>query len=279
MPHPGEYPPPKHVHRDLRLALEHGADGSNRGWMPVVPEILTPWGSLHAGAIAVLIDVVAAGLSLRAVAPDWIATADLTLYLTENRPSTPGAEIEARGHLLRRGRTRAVCAVDVIDATGAMLGAATLSFAVLPHRNGNLVANAGQRPPERTSLAIDGSGLTAPWSDYLGISVAGTTDGSAEVPLSDHVLNSFGSLQGGVLAALASASAESAVAATHGAPGETVALQVTYLAGVRGGPARATAEVVASERNRCCTRVGVIDDDNGRLCAIASIGVPTSTRT
>jgi len=273
-----QYPPQKHVHRDLRLALENRADGSGRGWLPVVPEILTATGSVHAGAVAVLVDVLAAGLTVRAVAPDWLATADLTLHLVETGPVEPGTEIEARARVLRRGRTTVVAGVDVVDRTDVLLGTATMTFAVLPRRDGNPVVDTGPTSFPRVSLAIDGSGLHAPLLDELGISVTDAAGGSVEVPLSDFVRNSLGSLQGGVLATLACVSAEQAVGASCGARRDAVDLHVTYLAAARRGPVRATADVLTVEQDWGWARVAVVDGDDGRLCAIARVTAASSGR-
>jgi len=271
-----QYPPTRHVHRDLRLAIEYCADGSGRGWLPVVPEILTASGSVQAGAIAVLVDVLAAGLTVRAVAPDWLATADLTLHLVGTGPVEPGVEIEATARMLRRGRTTVVATVDAYGHARALLATATMTFAVLPRRDGNPVVDTGPSSFPRVSLALDGSGLHSPLLDELGASVTDAATGSAELPLGDFVRNSLGALQGGVLATLACVSAEQAVGASAGSPRNTVDLQLTYLAPARHGPVRATAEVVATQSDWGWARVEVSDGDQGRLCAIARVTVASA---
>ena len=76
------YPPDRHLLRDLRLSFDHGdEENTSRAWMPVVPELCTAGGSVRAGALATLVDVIGGGLAARVAHPDWIATADLTLHL------------------------------------------------------------------------------------------------------------------------------------------------------------------------------------------------------
>lgn len=272
-----EYPPQRHVHRDLRLALEHAADGSGRAWLPVTPEILTDGGAVRAGVLAVLVDVLAAGLALRAVSPDWVATADLTLHLAGAPLCGDSGEVEAGARVLRRGRTTVVCEVEVLDGLGAPAGIGTMTFAVLARRDGNPEAGTPAGGFPRTSLAVDGSGLRGPVLDELGITVADGASGDVRVPLADFVRNSLGSLQGGVLATLACVSAEEAISAARGARVDAVDLQVTYLAAAREGPAHATAEVLASGPGWGSARVEVLDGPCGRLAAIARVTAAAAT--
>ncbi len=65
-----------------------------------------------------------------------------------------------------------------------------------------------------------------------------------ELPLSDYVVNSLGSIQGGMMAAAADAAAEQAVRSAYGAPVESLDLQITYLALAKVGPVRSRARVL-----------------------------------
>ncbi len=76
------YPPVRHLLRDLGLSFEHGADGTSRASLPVVPEICTDDGAVRAGVLATLVDCIGGGLAAVAAQPGWIATADLTLHVT-----------------------------------------------------------------------------------------------------------------------------------------------------------------------------------------------------
>ena len=77
--------------------------------MPVVPELCTADGSVRAGALATLVDVIGGGLAATVAHPDWIATADLTLHLvgaaTQRIGRGAGARRARRAHDRRdRGR-------------------------------------------------------------------------------------------------------------------------------------------------------------------------------
>ena len=78
--------------------------------MPVVPEICGEDGSVRAGALTTLVDVIGGGLAASTAHPNWIATADLTLHLTA--AATEGV-VEARARVLRAGRTTVVLEVDL----------------------------------------------------------------------------------------------------------------------------------------------------------------------
>ena len=108
------YPPDHHLLRDLRFSFEHDADGRrSRAWMPVVPELCTDTGHARIGALATLVDVIGGGLAAGAAAPDWIATADLTLHVVH--AARPGSVVEARAEVLRSGRTTVVIEVELVD--------------------------------------------------------------------------------------------------------------------------------------------------------------------
>src|SRR6266849_4086346 len=95
------YPPDRHLLRDLRLQFEHSDDATSHAWMPVVPEVCADDGSVRAGALATLVDVIGGGLAATAAQPDWIATADLTLHVTGAAAS---GSAEARGRVAHAGR-------------------------------------------------------------------------------------------------------------------------------------------------------------------------------
>src|SRR5215813_7490283 len=121
------YPPERHLLRDLRLAFEHQDAGASRAWMPVVPELCADDGSVRAGALATLVDVIGGGLAAQAAQPDWIATADLTLHVTD---AVAGGTVEARARVAHAGRTTVVIEVSLHgdDAgDGGEIGLATMS--------------------------------------------------------------------------------------------------------------------------------------------------------
>src|SRR5258705_13283013 len=95
------YPPDRHLLRDLQLEFDHSDGTTSLAWLPVVSELCTDDGSVRAGALATLVDVIGGGLAATTAQPDWIATADLPLHLV--RPATTGrGAAQARG--VRPGR-------------------------------------------------------------------------------------------------------------------------------------------------------------------------------
>jgi len=253
------YPPEHHLLRDLRFTFEHDDDARrSRAWMPVVPELCTEHGHARAGALATLVDVIGGGLAANAAAPDWIATADLTLHLVRGAPA--GAVVEARGEILRAGRTTVVMEVALVDDAAREVGLATMSFSVLPRRDTNpdIGAVRGTGP---STMAVGDSRLEQPLFDAMGARVVDAVHGVLDVPVSEWSRNSMGAMQGGVVAMVSEFAAEAALRAASGEPLVVVDLQLTYLGFGRVGPVRTHAEVVGLDpaAGRGAARVDLAD--------------------
>ena len=260
------YPPQQHVLRDLRAEFEQRGDGLGYGWLPVVDFIRNPSGSVHAGVVATLVDLLGGGLAATTVAPDWIATADLTLHLL---PRPAGDEVEGVARVLRAGRTTAVIEVDLRDSFGP-LGLATMSFARLVRRDDNPQVPA-PGTAGRGTLALPDSRLTRPVVDQIGFSVVDASVGEIELPVTPYIGNTLGAVQGGVVATAIVVATDAIAGAKAGAPVETVDLQVTYLSLVKAGPLRTVAHLVDANT----ADVSVVDA-NGRV-ATAATAVAVST--
>ncbi len=265
---PEDYPPAQHVLRDLQLTVEHDPNGTARAWIPAPPEIRNLSGSVRAGALAVLVDVVGGGLAAVAARPDWIATADLTLHLL---PVPVEGEVEARGRVLRAGRTTVVVEVELADTAGGSLGVATMTFAVLPRRDSNLtVDQAGI--VSRVSFAVEQSRFASDFHDQVQLTVVDAGAGVTELPLRDYVRNSMGAVQGGIVAAGADAAAEHTLADACGGPVEVVDLQISYLALVKQGPMRTTATVLDAQPAFGSAHVEIVDGGaDARLTTVARV--------
>jgi uncharacterized protein (TIGR00369 family) len=249
------YPPEHHLLRDLALEVEHRADGTSAAWLTVVPELLDDTGAVRAGVFATIVDMIGGGLSAQTAAPNWIATADLTLHLVGR--ATRGT-VEAVARVLRAGRTTVVIEVSLRSVDGP-LGIATMTFSVLPRRDDNPVLNLTPAAP-RTSLVLPGSGFRAPLLAELGVTVVDAAAGVVEVPVIDYSRNSMGALQGGIVALAIDVAAEQALRAACGTPVRVSDVQVTYLAFVRG-TLRTSTEVVAASPGFGTALVDVIDVD------------------
>jgi uncharacterized protein (TIGR00369 family) len=262
------YPPEQHVLRDLRVEFEQRADGLGYGWLPVDGFVRNPSGSVHAGVLATLVDLLGGGLAATTVAPDWIATADLTLHVL---PRPAADEVEGVARVLRAGRTTAVIEVELRDAVGA-LGIATMSFARLIRRDENPVV-----PPPgssgRGTLASAGSRLTEPIVDRVGFAVVEASAGIVELPLTPYVGNTLAAVQGGVVATAVAVATDAIVGAKSGVPVETVDLQITYLSLVKDGPLRTSAHLVDPRT----ADVSVLDAIGRVATAATAVAVPAPT--
>ena len=241
----GGYPPTRHFLSDLRMEAEVTSESSARVRIPVTPFITGADGGVRAGVLATLVDVVGGSAALRSLHPDWMATADLTLQVL--RPAT-GPSVEARAVVLRRGRTTLVVealvfdvgadGTDMADAAGVVspVAWASMTFAVLPGREATSRGDVSADLPVRWSMA--GEGLEGPVADVLGISVDDGPAGLVSLPVHEYLRNSFGAVQGGVMALLGEVAAAEALGAAVGAGSEPVVtdLQVAYLALGRVGP-------------------------------------------
>ncbi len=256
------YPPEVHVLRDLALEVQHTASES-RAWMPVNDFMRNEAGRVRTGLLTVLVDAICGGLAASTAAPDWIATADLTLHVT--RP-IEGDELEAVARVARAGRTTVVLEAAVV-AAAAPVAVATLTFSVLTRRAGNPVM-----PPRDDS---EDAGRRATFLGAAGVFTAdayetiGFVDhggGTVELEPSAYVVNSLGGVQGGVLGALVDASACSALG-----PGfELVDLHLVYLALARRGPIRAASEAWTIDGDHGTVAVDVHDLGAGRQTTVAT---------
>ena len=268
------YPPDRHLLRDLRLSFEHPGDGTSRAWMPVVPELCTDDGSVRAGALATLVDVVGGGLAATAAQPDWIATADLTLHVVG--AATSGS-VRAAARVAHAGRTTVVIEVELRDHAGAEIGLATMSFARLPRRDGNPDIRTATTEP--STMALPGSQLESSLLDMLSARVVDASRGELEAPIGEWSLNSLGAMQGGAVATIIDAAAETAIRAATSEPLVVTDLQITYLALGRVGPVRTRAEVISAARGHAAARVELVDAGAGsRVTALARVVATTSLR-
>jgi uncharacterized protein (TIGR00369 family) len=254
------YPPRQHVLRDLRVEFEQQADGTGRAWLPVTEFVRNPSGAVHAGVLATLVDLMGGGLAAATVAPDWIATADLTLHVL---PRPAGDEVAGASRVLRAGRTTAVIEVDLRDEAGA-LGIATMSFARLPRRADNPVLPT-PGTVGRGTMALPDSHLTEPIVDRLGFSIVDAPSGAVELALDSYIVNTLGAVQGGIVATAAVVAADTIVGSNAGNTVEVCDLQITYLALVKAGPLRTAARLIDPN-----TADVSILDATGRVTTVAT---------
>jgi uncharacterized protein (TIGR00369 family) len=288
----GDFLTSRHFLSDLGMEAEVTSESSASVRIPVTPHVLGPDGGVRAGVLATLVDVVGGSAALRTLQPDWMATADLTVQTA--RPAA-GPFVEARATVLRKGRTTLVVEAlvvdvaadgsDVVDAAGVPAPAAwaTMTFAVMAGRTGAPMRDVSADLPVRWSMA--GGALEAPVVDTLAISVEDAAAGQVSLEVREYVRNSFGAVQGGVMALLAEVAATEMLGAASGSAGSSMVvtdLQVAYLALGRVGPivTRSTRLDAGAGPERGSVVVELIDQGAGdRLTTVVNVGTRPAGRS
>ncbi len=256
------YPPDHHILRDLRVSLTFQGQGRAVIRAPIVPEIRSPDGSLQVGAVATMIDVLAGALTVRAVYPDWIATASLSVHLA-GRPTFD--TIAAAGKVMRAGRTMAIIDADIReegrgpDGPTKSIGTAMITYSRLPRREDTPELEPDLEVSETVDFGIEGSGLKRPYRDAAGVRVLDEKAGVVELKMKEYVRNSVRVLQGGMIAVLADTAGELAAGAAAGKGMTTKDLAVQYLSQGKKGPFQTRTRVLRTTDDTALTRVEVID--------------------
>lgn len=255
--------------------MEDTGSSAARAHLRLVPEVFAA-GRLDPGPLLVVTDVVAGLLVGRVIAPDWMATAQLALHLT-NPPTDPATRAAteqpidpadgAVGELMvdaavrRAGRTTIVVDAALSSADGARShGDAQLTFVRLPRREGNLdIADTPVRHGERVSMALADSGLRAPYAQAIGLEYVDGTPEATQLAVTPYVQNSFGAVNGGVVASLAASAAVRTAEGLLGGDACALDIAVTYLSQGRAGPLRAHATVLRRTGPTVLCRVEVTD--------------------
>jgi uncharacterized protein (TIGR00369 family) len=254
---------------DLSMQAEVTSESSARVRIPVTPQIIGPDRGVRAGILAVLVDVVGGSAVLRSLVPDWMATADLIVQVVQ--PAV-GPYVEARATLLRRGRTTLVVEALVFNVDddrvtsdgsidsgepGPLVAWATMTFAVLPSNGRAVPESIFSELPHQ--WALTGPGLDGPIDQVLGISVDDAAAGRISLPVHEYLHNSFGAVQGGVMAMLGEVAAAEMLrsADPEGRIPVVTDLQVAYLALGKVGP--------------IVTRTTLLDDGTGATGANAVV--------
>lgn len=268
---PPSYPPADHLLRDLGLWMSWHPGPTVRGGIGLSGRVTNPSGSVAAGALSVLVDLVGGGVAIVAARPHGIATADMALHLT-GRPAHHPPEAEAR--ILRAGRSTVVVEAEVRSG-GELVARADLTFMVLLRPD----AVAGTDPFESDEqagsvfdLSTASGGLPLPYREALGLRVLDRGSGELEIDIEEYLHNSFGALQGGAVVSMLDAAAEHALSEASGRPMETLDMHVTFLALGREGPVRSRARVLGSGPGWGTARADLRDDGrDGRLMALADV--------
>ena len=254
--------------RDLALTVEHHEDGTSVGQLPVADALLDDHGRVRCGILATLVDAIGGGLAAYAAAPGWIATADLDLELTNAPTDVPA--IDAVGRVLRAGRSTVVIAVDLV-AGSAALGAATMTFAVLPRRATNPVMPVDRTTGPQSFISGPARGFAGSALDAFGVRTIDSAAGQVELQPNDYVENSLGAVQGGVVATIVERAAELALSHAAGRAMAPVGIMLNYLALAREGPIRSVVEVLGVNPTWGSARVELFDAGADRRTTVGRV--------
>lgn len=272
---PSAYPPHHHVLRDLDVEFDVvGATGRRAH--------LGPGSAGSFGAVATVVDVLGGSLCLQVVAPDWIATSTLTMRCAD-LPDDAGLVVDAQ--LLRAGRRHVSVEATLrsaggIGGSGAVLGDALIGFTRLERREDNLDLAAQQAEPGsrfRFDRLVDAP--PTPFDAGVGVVVVDAARGVTETPVVPYVRNSFGAVNGGVVAAIATRAATVAAQAAGSTDVRVTAVEMHHLGQGREGPVRTRADRVTDDGDRSLWRVEMVDagllDDGGspRVMAVAHVAL------
>jgi len=272
----GDYPPLHHMLRDLLISVEFQEKTRCVVRAPVVPEICTDRGGVHVGVVGTLVDVLGATLAIRALYPDWIATAGLSIYTI--RPAKSGT-IVASGTVIRAGQSINVIDVDISEESSSSthpssaIGSAIMTFSRLPRRKDTIEVEVDS--VNGVTFAVEGAGLSRRYLDEVGLRILDDTAGIVEIKMTEYVRNSFGAIQGGIVALLADIAGQCAARAATGQPLITKDLTIHYLSQGKVGPFRTRARMLRQTNDTALTRVEVVD--RGANDRLLMVGMNTAT--
>lgn len=266
------YPGPGHLLRHLPLELEVPGGPRGRAQLSVGDPLLEDSGGQRhviVGVLTTVVDVLAGAVVGRLVAPDWMATAELSLHLAA--PLPPG-EVVLEAEAVREGRTTVVVDVAVHHSEAGLAGEALVTFVRLPRREGNLdIGRFAPTPGERRGFG-DAGEPPRHHDEIVRRRVVDARAGATRTEVDDTIRNSFGAVNGGVVAGVAELAGRTAAEAAVGSPAVTLDLAVHYLAQARTGPLTTAARVLRSGPGGAVSRVEVADGDEApRTCAIAHV--------
>jgi uncharacterized protein (TIGR00369 family) len=268
-----DYPPQAHILRDLRLSLTFQDPECATVRAPVTPEVCSDNGSIHVGVLATLTDVLGGFLAMKTFSPDWMATANLSIHSVG---SISSGTVSATGRVIRSGRTTAAVSAEIFSGNGAavpstcLAGSAMITYSKIEGLRAGLGADFEKTRKVDFQWPGGSSGLNRHVVDQTGLQFLPERPGNTVLNMTEYIRNSFGSLQGGMIAMMADVAGQSAARAATGSRLTTVDLILHYLSPGRFGPFTTDARVLRSNNVSALTRVEVKDTgDNYRIIAVA----------
>jgi uncharacterized protein (TIGR00369 family) len=233
--------------------------------MPVLPDHLDAGGRMRLGAIAPLVDLCAGVLGARAAYPDWTATLDFKLHLSQP-PS--GGRVHGLARPLRVGTNTVLSENRLSDDLGNPVGVAHVTFSRLPRRG---EGPTGPPPkPSSVDYSKPDEEPRLPPDEYYGIRID-PDEAAFELDHHERIYNSFGSIQGGAMGALLDRVAVLCAERELGSAARTMDLHYSYLAPATDGPFRVHAVPVRVEAGAVLCTVELADAGrDGRQCAVGT---------
>lgn len=224
------YPPERHVLRSIGLEIEPTSLQEHRGRVRAT----------ELGSVTTALDVLAGSLCGRVVAPDWMATSSMQLHLWGD----PAEVTDLHASVSRAGRTTVCVRVDLSHGPEAPpSGTAMVTFARLPRRESNLSIEVELDPGTviRFGPAPEGDPAPEPFGELVGTTLVDPTQGITSTDLGSAVRNSFGAMNGGVVASVVAAAASSLTGRTGA---DVVDLDIDFLGQATVGPVHSSAELL-----------------------------------
>lgn len=109
------------------MLLEAAGPGWSRMRLPLRPEVMNPFGAVHGGAIAALIDSAAGTAVAAGTLPEdrIMGTIDMQVHFLERGR---GSALIAEGRMVRAGKAVAVATVEVRNDDGTLVAMGTGTF-------------------------------------------------------------------------------------------------------------------------------------------------------
>lgn len=228
------------IHLVGRLGVTARADGGDRVLELVPrPEVLRH-GVVRASVLAFLVDAVA-GITIDDDPDFWTFTSDMSVRM---RPVPAPGRIEARAHVLRRGRRSATATVELTSDGDEPVATGAIGFAKVPR--GATDPPKPQVTPGSWSAIFRGAVLTKPVREEACIEVVDAEDGVVQLAVTPELRNPAGTLQGALVALVAEAGVEELVSSRFGIPAVVTDLDLRYLAQAHTGPVRSRCRLLGS---------------------------------
>jgi acyl-coenzyme A thioesterase PaaI-like protein len=269
------YPPDDHMLR--ALAIENLVEQERAiSRIPVTPYTCNEAGGVRLGVVAVVVDVAAAMITLADLFPDRAATVTLSLQSTAMVRKGP---LIASAKVVRKGSRQVLVDVEIVDGQGSENpeDGAPCARGLVGFRRLSLRSDHAELPPmpERPSvstLALPSAALAAPFVERAGIRVIDADLGILELSNHAWVRNSFGTLNGGMVATMLEMAGEQAARSVLGPDLVASDLEIHYVGQSGDGPMRTRAVRTRVGAEHCVTRVELRDGSRGdELMALGSV--------